>query len=109
MVHNSFFLLQIRLKHRGQIQERSNVNNSFVQNPNFMFYCLIAMAKLRHKTMQKKDFFELSRPTIRHYTYRPFSLYALYTQLAFWHKKSEQKCICSLQNYIVGSVLASLR
>ena len=50
------------------------------------------------------DFFELSRPTIRHYTYSPFSLYALYAQHTFGHKKSEQKSICSLKT---NSVLAA--
>ncbi len=41
-------------------------------------------------------FFALSRPTIRHYTYSLFSLYALYAQPTLGHKKSEQKSICSL-------------
>lgn len=61
-------------------------------------FCLIDDAKVGRFSMQNMDFFELSRPTIRHYTYSPFSLYALYAQPTLGHKKSEQKSICSLKN-----------
>ena len=43
-----------------------------------LIFCLIDDAKVGRFSMQNMDFFELSRPTIRHYTYSPFSLYALY-------------------------------
>ena len=48
---------------------------------------LISDAKVGRFSMQNMDFFELSRPTIRHYTYSPFSLYA---QPTFGHKKASR-------------------
>ena len=47
----------------------------------FTYHChywSIDIAKVCIKPKQNNKFFELSRPTIRHYTYSPFSLYALY-------------------------------
>ena len=41
MVHYSFFLHQIRLKHSGQIYQRSNVNNSFVHHCLLFKSCLL--------------------------------------------------------------------
>ena len=56
-------------------------------------------AKVGCFSMQNKDFSEFSSPTIRHYTHSHFSLYELYVQPTFEHEKSEQKSICSLNNY----------
>ena len=72
-----------------------------------LIFCLIDDAKVGRFSMQNMDFFELSRPTIRHYTYSPFSLYALYAQPTFGHKKSEQKSICSLNIYSVLTAKSS--